>query len=187
MFGLRPMWFIICKIQMGNEEGDRLMTKKRFVALGLCGVLASLACLTRGSGTGFGATGERDEAESALRSLLQAQADAWNRGDIEGFMAGYWKSDRTVFASSSGVLRGWQALLERYRRNYPNRQAMGKLTFSDLEITALGPDAAVILGHWQLEREQDRPGGVFTLVARRFPEGWRIIHDHTSRVQVNSP
>jgi len=118
--------------------------------------------------------------ESSLRELLAAQADAWNRGDIEGFMAGYWKSDQLSFSGTNGVTRGWQGLDDRYHRVYPNRAAMGHLAFSDLEITPLGPDAAMILGRWRLDREADHPGGVFTLIARRFPEGWRIIHDHTS-------
>lgn len=117
---------------------------------------------------------------NGLRSLLNDQADAWNRGDIDSFMKGYWKSPDTVFVGSGGVQRGWDAVLARYKKSYPDRSAMGHLTFSELEITPLGPDAAVILGHWQLLREKDSPGGVFTLVARRLPEGWRIIHDHTS-------
>lgn len=71
-------------------------------------------------------------------------------------------------------------MLDRYRHTYPGRTAMGRLTFSDLEINELSPDAAYILGRWQLDREKDRPGGVFTLIARKFPEGWRIVHDHTS-------
>lgn len=123
-------------------------------------------------------------AEAAIRQVLDAQAAAWNRGDVEAFMEGYWKSDATTFSSTSGVARGWQALLERYKRSYPDRKAMGRLTFSDLEITTLGPDAAFVLGRWQLERESDRPGGVYTLVLRRFPEGWRIVHDHTSAVAM---
>jgi len=127
------------------------------------------------------------DPQSALRSLLQTQVDTWNRGDIEGFMEGYWKSGETALVSSSGVSRGWQALLDRYRRSYPDGAAMGQLQFSDLEITPLGPDAALILGRWQLVREKDRPGGVFTLIARRFPDGWRIIHDHTSSVPPPSP
>lgn len=132
---------------------------------------------------GAGSAERKDKPlETALRSLLSAQAAAWNRGDIEGFMQGYWKSERTTFASSSGILRGWQALLNRYRHSYPDRAAMGRLEFSDLEITPLGPDAALVLGRWGLAREKDSPGGVFTLVARRFPEGWRIVHDHTSAV-----
>ncbi|MBI3669570.1 MAG: DUF3225 domain-containing protein [Acidobacteria bacterium] len=130
-----------------------------------------------------GAAVPRDnDTHAALGALLGPQAEAWNHGDIEGFLAGYWKSDRTTFAGSSGVFRGWQALLDRYRRNYPDRATMGRLAFKDLEITPLGADAALILGHWELEREKDRPGGIFTLVVRRFPQGWRIIHDHTSLV-----
>jgi uncharacterized protein (TIGR02246 family) len=127
--------------------------------------------------------GPRD-AKAQIRALLEAQAAAWNRGDIRGFMQGYWKSPQTTFVGSRGVERGWQAVLDRYRRAYPDRRAMGTLTFSEIEITLLAPDAALILGHWQLARAGDHPGGVFTLVARRFPEGWRIIHDHTSAVSA---
>ncbi len=126
------------------------------------------------------AASAQGRAEAELRALLDAQVAAWNRGDVEGFMQGYWKSDGTIFVGSGGVLRGWQAVLDRYHKNYPDRAAMGRLEFSELEITPLAPDAAVILGHWQLEREKDRPGGYFTLIVRRLPEGWRIIHDHTS-------
>ena len=122
------------------------------------------------------------KADEAIRDLLSAQTAAWNRGDIEGFMQGYWHSDETTFSGSSGVSRGWQALLERYRKNYSTRAIMGHLEFSELEITALGDEAALILGRWHLDRESGPVGGVFTLVARRFPEGWRIIHDHTSEV-----
>lgn len=124
----------------------------------------------------------RQSVERDLRSLLEAQATAWNQGDIDEFMKGYWRSPQTVFAGANGVQRGWDALVQRYKRNYPDRAAMGHLTFSGLEITPLGPDAALILGYWQLQRSKDAPGGVFTLVASRFPEGWRIIHDHTSAV-----
>jgi ketosteroid isomerase-like protein len=127
------------------------------------------------------------EPETSLVFLLRSQAEAWNRGDIEGFMAGYWKSDKTTFAGSSGVSRGWEALLDRYRRNYPDRAAMGQLAFTELEVTLLAPDAALILGHWQLKRQNDQPGGLFTLVSRRFPEGWRIIHDHTSASAPRAP
>ncbi|HEY4580254.1 MAG TPA: DUF4440 domain-containing protein, partial [Candidatus Acidoferrales bacterium] len=97
---------------------------------------------------------------------------------------GYWKSEQTAFVGASGVFRGWRALRERYRRSYPDRAAMGKLAFSDLEITVLAPDAVLVLGRWQLERASDHPGGLFTLVARKFPEGWRIVHDHTSSFAV---
>lgn len=119
-------------------------------------------------------------AEAEIRAVLKAQVEAWNRGDIPGFMQGYWKAEETEFVSSNGVLRGWQAVLDRYRKAYPDRRSMGSLTFSHLEITMLSPTAALVLGEWGLKRQGDHPGGVFTLVFRKFPDGWRIINDHTS-------
>ncbi|HEX9760221.1 MAG TPA: DUF4198 domain-containing protein [Candidatus Acidoferrales bacterium] len=119
-------------------------------------------------------------AEAGVRALLAAQAGAWNRGDIEGFMAGYWRSEQLTFVTSAGVTRGWQGLLDRYRRNYADRAAMGRLTFSDLEFTVLSPDAVVVLGRWELQRAADRPAGLFTLLVRKLPEGWRVVYDHTS-------
>ena len=83
---------------------------------------------------------------------------------------------------ANGVERGWQAVRDRYRRRYPDRAAMGHLTFSNLEITVLAPRAALVFGRWRLQRAKDHPGGVFTLVFRKFPEGWKIINDHTSVV-----
>jgi ketosteroid isomerase-like protein len=124
--------------------------------------------------------------EAELRRLLEEQQLAWNRGDVDAFMQGYWHSERTTFSGPSGVTRGWDAVLARYHRNYPDRAAMGHLEFSQLEITPLCPDAALILGHWHLDRADKPVGGVFTLVARRFPESWRIIHDHTDAVDSPS-
>lgn len=111
---------------------------------------------------------------------MDDQAVAWNRGDIEGFMAGYWKSDKLTFISGLNVTRGWQGTLDRYKKTYDSRAKMGVLTFSDLEITMLGKDAAVVLGSWALKREKDDPHGKFTLTFKKFKEGWRIIMDHTS-------
>ncbi len=96
-------------------------------------------------------------------------------------LQGYWRSDELTFSGSSGVARGFDAVRKRYLKSYPDRQAMGKLDFSGLEIRLLGPEAALVLGKWHLTREKD-VGGVFSLVFQRFPEGWRIIHDHTSVV-----
>lgn len=131
------------------------------------------------------APGGDRSAAAAVRELLEMQAEAWNRGDLEGFLAGYWNSPNLTFAGAGGVTRGWAAVRERYRRNYPGRGAMGRLTFSDLEITELGPAAVFVLGRWQLERAEDRPAGVFTLIVQKFPEGWRIVHDHTSAFPAN--
>lgn len=120
---------------------------------------------------------------SEIRNLLEAQTAAWNRGDIEGFMAGYWKSGDTTFVGANGMFRGWHALLGRYRRVYPDRKAMGQLAFSNLEVHMLAADAAYVTGEYHLTRETDRPEGVFTLIFRRFPEGWRIVHDHTTALE----
>jgi uncharacterized protein (TIGR02246 family) len=124
----------------------------------------------------------QSDAEAKIRTVLTAQQEAWNRADVEAFMDGYWRSEDLSFAGSSGVSRGWEGVRARYKKNYPNRAAMGTLEFSGLEVRMLGPDAALVLGKWRLKREKDEPGGVFTLVWQRFPEGWKIIHDHTSAV-----
>lgn len=118
--------------------------------------------------------------DSAIRAVLDAQRDAWNRGDIEGYMDGYARSSETVFVSGDNVTRGWQTVLDRYRKAYDSREKMGLLTFSDLEITAVGNAAAVVLGRWQLQRASDEPHGRFTLIFRKTKQGWKIIHDHTS-------
>ena len=123
------------------------------------------------------------EAADEIRAVLTAQQNAWNRGDIDGFMDGYWRSDKTVFVSGDEVTRGWQTVRDRYKTKYSDRAKMGTLAFSDLEIMPLSPDSAVVLGRWQLKRATDEPHGRFTLVLRKFPEGWRIVHDHTSAAQ----
>ena len=115
-----------------------------------------------------------------IQSVLRAQQDAWNRGDIDGFMNGYWASDETVFVSGDEVTRGWQKVLDRYKTKYSDRAKMGALTFSDFELTPLSNDSAVVLGSWKLKRANDEPHGRFTLVFRKFPDGWKIVHDHTS-------
>jgi len=122
-----------------------------------------------------------ESLEAGVRALLKKQVADWNRGDVTAFMRGYWKSSETEFVGTDGIMRGWQNVLDRYRKTYPDRASMGHLDFSNLEITVLGPEAALAVGHWQLKRQNDTPGGVFTLVFRKFPEGWRIINDHTSQ------
>jgi beta-aspartyl-peptidase (threonine type) len=120
-------------------------------------------------------------AEEAIRAVLNSQVEAWNKGDLETFMKGYWSSPDLTFFSAGNRTQGWQATLDRYRKRYQSEgQEMGKLTFSALQVEVLGPDAAFVRGRWQLERTKDRPGGLFTLIFKRLPEGWRIVHDHTS-------
>ena len=123
---------------------------------------------------------EADRA--AITAVLEAQQTAWNRGDIDAFLAGYWHSAELTFSGTGGIARGWHGVLARYKRNYPDRATMGQLDFSDLEFRFLGPYAALVLGKWHLKREKGDAGGVFSLVWERFPEGWKIIHDHTSAV-----
>jgi uncharacterized protein (TIGR02246 family) len=118
--------------------------------------------------------------EAAIRAVIEAQRDAWNRGDIEGYMDGYDRSAETVFVSGDKVTHGWQTVLDHYKKAYDSREKMGTLTFSDLEITALGRDAAVVVGRWHLQRANDEPHGRFTLIFKNTKRGWRIIHDHTS-------
>ena len=118
--------------------------------------------------------------EAAIKSVLEAQCAAWNRGDIEGFMAGYERSENTIFVGSDDVTRGWQTVLDRYQRNYNTREKMGTLTFTDLEITPIGNDRALVLMRWHLQRAKDEPHGRSTLLMRRTKQGWKIVYDHSS-------
>jgi ketosteroid isomerase-like protein len=120
--------------------------------------------------------------QEAIGGVLHAQQSAWNRADVDAFLTGYWHSPELTFSGSNGVARGWDAVLARYKKSYPDRAAMGHLDFSELEFRFLGRDAALVLGKWDLQREKDDIGGVFTLVWQRFPDGWKIVHDHTSAV-----
>ncbi|CAN5661007.1 hypothetical protein BH18ACI1_BH18ACI1_23130 [soil metagenome] len=115
-----------------------------------------------------------------IRSEMNKQVAAWNRGNIEGFMEGYWNSPELKFVSGENVTRGWQPTLNRYKKSYDSKAKMGVLTFSDLQIDVLSKDAAVVLGSWSLQRASDNPHGKFTLIFRKFKDGWKIVHDHTS-------
>jgi ketosteroid isomerase-like protein len=166
---------------------------RSFAALRMtCALLLVLASVV-----GF-AQNNTEQQKSAIRALLAQQVDAWNRGDLEGFMAGYWKSSELSFVSGTNETRGWEPTLERYRKKYQGAgKEMGKLDFFDLRVEMLGPESAFVRGHWHLQmkttppgarsappggpgKNGQEPGGLFTLILRKFPEGWRIIHDHTS-------
>ncbi len=164
---------------MNKNKSRGAFTKPYLAYRVLVLALITLLFLAAFSSRSTGAQPQSDDA-AAILTLLNDQTAAWNRGDIEGFMNGYWNSNLTEFVSSDGVSRGWQALLERYRRSYPDRKAMGHLTFSDLEIRVECSTAAYALGEYHLQRENDNPSGVFTLNFRKFPEGWRIVVDHTT-------
>ena len=126
--------------------------------------------------------GQASGREAAIRQVLQTQVGAWNRHDLEGFMAGYWNSPELTFFSGATETHGWQETLERYRKKYQAPGAeMGKLEFKDLQVELLGPSSAFVRGKFQLTLSNGKqPHGLFTLVFRQFPDGWKIIHDHSS-------
>lgn len=148
---------------------------KQFQTYGRCGMIACVVWLG-----GCAATSAGRRAHETITDILRRQAAAWNAGDIETFMQSYERSPRLTFSSGGKVTRGWQSTLDGYRKRYPTRESMGRLTFGDLEITELGDQAALVLGRWRLDREQPI-GGTFTLVFTKKGDRWRIIHDHTSR------
>jgi len=117
-----------------------------------------------------------------IRQVIMKQQDAWNRGDLEAFMAGYWNSPELTFFSGARESKGWQAALDRYKKSYQGAgQQMGKLEFANLRIKMLGPEAAFVRGEFHLTMSDGKtPHGLFTLIFRRFPEGWRIVHDQSA-------
>jgi beta-aspartyl-peptidase (threonine type) len=127
-------------------------------------------------------TSSPKDQEASIRAILQAQVEAWNKHDLDAFMAGYWNSPDLTFFSGAKETHGWQATLERYRKNYQSGDAeMGKLEFSDLQVEMLGPQSAFVRGKFHLTMSNGKqPHGLFTLIFRQFPDGWRIVHDHSS-------
>ncbi len=123
---------------------------------------------------------QKAQIEIEVLAVMARQSTAWNRGDVAGFMSGYWNSPDLVFASGDQITRGWQPTLDRYKKSYDTKAKMGELTFADIEVNVLTKDLAVVLGSWSLKRAADNPKGKFTLIFRRLKEGWRVIHDHTS-------
>lgn len=120
---------------------------------------------------------------SALTSIALAmneQENAWNEGDLEGFMEHYWKSDSLRFIGSRGLNYGWQTTLENYKESYPDREAMGTLTFSNKYMNMVAPDAAFIVGKWQLDRRSDTLSGHYSLLWRQIEGKWVIVADHSS-------
>ena len=134
-------------------------------------------------------TGRSESATRAIRTVLDRQVADWNKGDLEGFLAGYWNSPKVVFQSGGQRYDGWEAMRDRYRRRYQAEgKAMGRLAFSSLEIEPLGPEAFLARGGWRLTMPDGaKPGGLFTVIFRKFPEGWKIVHDHTSAEEIVQP
>jgi len=135
------------------------------------GLIASWA-----AGTG------REQDESAIRQVLDRQTEAWNKGDLEGYMQGYRKSPDLTFYSGGTITSGWEATLARYRKRYQSEgKEMGRLDFPEEAIDLLGPDAALVRGRWRLALSGGKEmSGLTTVILKRLPEGWRIVHDHSS-------
>ena len=145
---------------------------------------AAAALVLGGCATTGARSGRAPEAHAAagddVRAVLDQQVAAWNRGDIDGFMATYWNSDELTFSGAGQTRRGWGTVRARYQAHYPTRERMGQLAFSELEIRLLGDQAALVLGRWRLTDTPEAAGGVFTLVLQRISGRWFIVHDHTS-------
>lgn len=123
------------------------------------------------------ATARPDEE---IRTMLDAQVAGWNSGDVTRYMEFYVKSDQLRFASGGNVTYGWKPTLERYRKGYPDKSAMGTLTCTYHDIDVVAPDTAIVFGKWELQRSGDKPWGLFTLVVKKTRDGWRVTADHTS-------
>ncbi|MDZ7640255.1 MAG: nuclear transport factor 2 family protein [Bryobacterales bacterium] len=122
------------------------------------------------------------DAKSEVLAVMRMQQEAWNRGDLDGFMEGYEKSAAITFVGKT-VARGYDGLVERYRRTYGDREKMGTLSFSELEFRPLGEESAFLIGRFELKRSEAGGGdasGRFTVVFQKSEKGWRIVHDHTS-------
>jgi uncharacterized protein (TIGR02246 family) len=146
----------------------------------MCGCIAVCLAALVSVQTG-GESADAKASRAAIATVLANQVEAWNKGDLPGFMAGYLRSGDLTFYSGDTILKGWDATLQRYQKKYQGEgNEMGKLAFKDLDIQLLSPDSAVVRGRWELKRTKDNPHGLFTLILRKTPEGWRIIHDHTS-------
>jgi len=118
--------------------------------------------------------------ENKIRLLLTTQTEAWNRGDIEGFMQTYWKSDSLMFIGKSGVTKGWQATLENYKKGYPDTAAMGKLSFDIITVKNLSPEYFFVVGKWMLKRSIGDLSGHYNLLLRKIKSRWVIVADHSS-------
>jgi ketosteroid isomerase-like protein len=133
----------------------------------------------------FSAQGQKPDVKSQVLQVLEAQQAAWNRHDLERFMAGYWNSPELTFFSGANKTSGWRSTMDRYRKRYQSEgREMGKLEFSELNIQELSEDTAFVRGAWRLTTADGKnPHGLFTLVFRNFPDGWKIVHDHTSAAE----
>ncbi|OIO99339.1 MAG: hypothetical protein AUJ98_11480 [Bacteroidetes bacterium CG2_30_33_31] len=117
--------------------------------------------------------------KSEILSVINASSEAWNRGSLEEYMQAYWQSDSLKFVGGKSISFGWKTTLDRYKKSYPDKASMGILEFHEMEFVNVSDDIAVISGSWHLKRAGDNPEGRFTLILKKFHQGWRIIYDHS--------
>lgn len=129
---------------------------------------------------GLGAPAQSSKDKQDILNVLEKQRVAWNTGNIEAYMQGYIKSDSLLFVGKSGPTYGWQKTMDNYKRGYPDRAAMGILTFGIKKVEFVSKDAAFVLGSWHLKREKDEPQGYFTLLLRKIKHEWKVVVDHSS-------
>jgi hypothetical protein len=118
--------------------------------------------------------------EQTILEVINQQSKAWSKGDVEGYMQGYWKSEKLRFASGDKVTYGWQQTLDNYKKSYTSKAKMGELVFSEIKVEILSKNEALVFGRWKLIREGNNPQGLFTLHFHKFAIGWKIVSDHTS-------
>lgn len=144
-------------------------------------LLGTLVPLTFGSPAAAAPPNDRQ----AILAVLEAQVAAWNKGDLDGFMTGYWNDEKLTFISGGDIRHGWKQTKERFAKRYGGKaETMGRLAFAELGVDVLSPDAAAVRGEFILVRGTKTDRGRFTLIVRKLPAGWKIVHDHTS---VNCP
>lgn len=118
--------------------------------------------------------------EEEIKKVLEHQRSAWNKGEIEDYMSGYWKSDSLMFVGSKGIQYGWNKTLMNYKKSYPDKKAMGELTFDILSLNVLSENSAFMLGKWLLKREAGNLSGHFTLLWKKILGEWKVVIDHSS-------
>ena len=128
----------------------------------------------------FSACSRQEKDVREIHRVLKSQVDLWNKGDLEGYMLGYWNSENLIFTGSKGINRGWQQTLGWYKQSYPDKQAMGELSFNDLDVQLISSESAFSVGEWRLVRISDTLNGRFTLIWRKINGHWFIIADHSS-------
>jgi hypothetical protein len=125
---------------------------------------------------------------NAIKKMLSNQQECWNNGDIDGFMQGYWQSEKLIFTSlRHKPAYGWNNTLERYKNSYPTKSSMGKLKFEILDLQLISKTTATLKGKWELNREKDNPNGIFWLDIDKFDKDWLITKDSTISFKINTP